>query len=169
MAYARPRTEQGRLAAWIGHLLLQHVEKHPCGEVMVGTAYLLERNSDRVRDPDVSFISNARLPEANRGVSYPEMGPDLAVEIVAPGHKAGDILKEVKEFLSAGSRLVWVVYPRRRQVAIFRPDHSFTRLGLSDRLTGETVLPGFDCSLATFFLPLMSTGPVVPGSPSSST
>ena len=48
------------------------------------------------------------------------MPPDVAVEVVSPGNRLAKIMKKVAEYLEVGVALVWVVYPKRRQVVIYR-------------------------------------------------
>jgi Uma2 family endonuclease len=75
------------------------------------------------------------------------MAPDLAVEVLSPGDRPGEVLAKVADWLTGGARLVWVLDPERRQVRVFRTDGSESLLGESDALDGEDVLPGFSCPL----------------------
>jgi Uma2 family endonuclease len=61
------------------------------------------------------------------------------------------VLHKVGDWLSAGSRLVWVVDPVRRRARVYRADGSESLLGEGDILFGEDVLPGFECSLGEVF------------------
>lgn len=47
-----------------------------------------------------------------------------------------------------GTRLGWLVDPRRREARIFRPDGSMTVTDADGALDGEGVLSGFSCPLA---------------------
>jgi Uma2 family endonuclease len=76
------------------------------------------------------------------------MAPDLAVEVLSPGDRPGEVLGKVGDWLRAGCRVVWVIDPERRQVRVYRTDGSESVLGESDALDGEDVLPGFSCPLA---------------------
>ncbi len=51
------------------------------------------------------------------------------------------------DWLAAGTRIVWVIDPQRRDARVYRQDGSLTVLGSDDSLGGEDVLPGFACSL----------------------
>ena len=51
------------------------------------------------------------------------------------------------DWLAAGTRLVWVVDPQRREARVYRQDGSLAVLGDDDALDGEDVLPGFSCRL----------------------
>jgi len=70
----------------------------------------------RVRQPDVGFISKARLPKLPKRFQIP---PDLAVEIVSPDE---DIFKKAREYLHAGTKMVWAVYTDEKTVHIMQLD-----------------------------------------------
>jgi len=55
---------------------------------------------------------------------------------------------KVSDWLTAGSRVVWVIDPARKRAVIYRDDGSVDLLANQDALDGEDVLPGFSCSLA---------------------
>jgi Uma2 family endonuclease len=80
---------------------------------------------------------------------FADVAPDLAVEVLSPGDRPGDILAKVADWLSAGTRLVWVVDPLRRVARVYRQDGSETIVPADRALEGEEVLPGFACPLET--------------------
>ncbi len=53
-------------------------------------------------------------------------------------------------WLDAGVRLVWVVYPGRREIVAHRPD-SATTFTETDTLKGEDVVPDFELPVACVF------------------
>jgi len=54
--------------------------------------------------------------------------------------------------LAGGTRLVWIVWPKRRRVDVWRPDDvKPTVLGADDSLDGEDVVPGFTYPVARLF------------------
>jgi Uma2 family endonuclease len=55
------------------------------------------------------------------------------------------------DFLQAGTRLLWVLYPGTRTVYVFRQPTDVTRLIASDDPSGEDVLPGFFCRVEELF------------------
>ena len=123
--------------------IANHVYGVRLGRVFAAeTGFTLARNPDTVRAPDVAFISNARLPEPPPP-GFAEMAPDLAVEVLSPGDRAGEVLGKVGDWLEAGCRLVWVIDPARAQGRVYRADGSESLLGGHDALEGEDVLPGF--------------------------
>src|SRR3954447_8935331 len=96
--------------------LRDFLKKHPeigGGVFAAETGFRLARDPDTVRAPDVAYVSHARLHLA-RVPGYPEMAPELVVEVVSPNDAASEIQAKVEEWLGAGAQLVWVLYPANR-------------------------------------------------------
>jgi Uma2 family endonuclease len=74
--------------------------------------------------------------------------PDLAIEVLSPDDRPGELLEKVADYLNAGTPLVWVVDPDRRQARVHRADGTISTVGESEMLDGEEVIPGFTCLLA---------------------
>ena len=76
----------GMVAMKIGARLSIHAEQNELGEVFAAeTGFILTRNPDTVRAPDVAFVANNRLPPEGLPAGFMEAPPDLAVEVVSPG------------------------------------------------------------------------------------
>ena len=112
------------------------------------TGFKLASDPDTVRAPDIAFVTRERLPPPNT-TGYPALAPDLAVEVLSPGDRPGEVLAKVADWLSAGTRLVWVVDPERRLARVYRHDGSEAIVTEEGALDGEDVLPEFGCSLAS--------------------
>lgn len=116
------------------------------------SAVLTERDPDTVRGADVCFYSEARWPRAGVGSGLPPVAPDLVVEVVSPGNRQADILRKAAEFLNAGALMVWLAYPTRRKLAVYRPNEDEPMvLSETDTLEGLPELPGFRCPVSEFF------------------
>jgi Uma2 family endonuclease len=141
----------GRIAWKLAARLSEHVESQDLGILCAAeTGFLLTRDPDTVRAPDIAFISRDRIPEPEP-VEYAELAPDLVVEVLSPDDRPGAVLAKVRDWLDAGTRLVWVVDPARRHVRVFRRDGSESVLAGTDRLDGEDVIPGFSCDVESLF------------------
>jgi Uma2 family endonuclease len=103
------------------------------------------------RSPDVSFIQQERLPQNVR--SYPEIAPDLVVEVASPTDRIYDIQARVQEFQKAGVKLIWMVYPYSRTVDVYRLANGpkFQAYIGEDELVGEDVIPGFTLRVNDIF------------------
>jgi Uma2 family endonuclease len=77
--------------------------------------------------------------------------PELAVEILSPSNRRGEMHAKVADYLAAGSRLVWVVDSARTTVTTYRTLLAPRRLGPSDTLDGEDVLPGLAIPVESIF------------------
>jgi Uma2 family endonuclease len=143
--------EHGRIAMELGRRLANHVATHALGVVYAAeTGFTLARDPDTVRAPDVAFVSRERQPDPPpRG--FPTFAPDLVVEVLSPTDRPGEVLAKVGDWLSAGTRLVWVVDPERREVRVHRHDGSLAMITAAGTLDGEDVLPGFACELTEIF------------------
>lgn len=114
------------------------------------TGFRLSRDPDTVRAPDVAYVGPDRLAEA-RARGFPELAPDFVVEVVSPNDTAAEIQQKMDEWLQAGVRLAWVLYPVTRSAMVYRPDRAVDLLHADDTITAEPVLPGFACRLGDLF------------------
>ncbi len=104
--------------------------------------------------PDVGFVEAAKvaqIPDRRKPVPF---APDLAVEVASPSQDADDMAAKARTYLDGGTRLVWVVWPDRRQVDVWHAGRSVgpvAVLTVDDTLDGEDVVPGFAHSVAAVF------------------
>ena len=106
-----------------------------------------------VRIPDVAFASWARVPGGVVPTEpIPSMAPDLAVEVLSPGNTDAEMTLKRQEYFASGVRLVWLIDPEVRTVAVYTsPDQPAALLTESDTLDAGAVLPGFTLSLRELF------------------
>jgi Uma2 family endonuclease len=151
----------GAEADWTGAQLITRLSNHVMGTNKgwvfgAETGYAcFAGDLNRVRKPDVSFITRARLPRPPKG--YIPIVPELAVEVVSPKDLYSEVQSKVDEYLAAGVLLVWVVDPETLSVAIYDQSGAVRRLRAPEVLTGEDILPGFRCEVADLFLPAEPT------------
>ena len=74
------------------------------------------------------------------------------MEVVSPGDTYTEVEEKVNDWLNAGTRMVLVLNPRTRTVAMYTSRTSVVRLTESDTLEGGAVLPGFTCRVAELFV-----------------
>ena len=142
-----PGFRHGEITVRLTISLGTYVDMHHLGRVVAGDAgFKLQSDPDTVRGADIAFVSWDRMPEKSP-VGFPPLGPDLVVEVLSPGDRPGETLAKIADWLSAGTRLVWVIDPERRLARIYRQDGSESILGEAYALDGEDVLPGFACKL----------------------
>lgn len=142
----------GRVAIRIGHRLDAYVEANDLGEVFAAeTGFRIARDPDTVRAPDAAFIAKGRLPAGELPEGFLDIVPDLVVEVVSPNDTASYVQTKVEEWLRAGVRLVWVLYPDTRSVAVFSGLRNVRVLTQADQLDGGDALPGFTCHVRDLF------------------
>jgi Uma2 family endonuclease len=148
-----PGTHHGEVAGNLGFELSVFVRREGLGQVFPqDTGFKIGHDPDTVRGPDVAFVSAEqldRIPEEG----YAELAPDLVVEVLSPSDRAGEVLAKIADWLAAGTRLAWLIDPRRREARIFRADGSVAVIGEDGVLDGEDVLPGFSCPLSAVLRP----------------
>lgn len=137
-------------AARILAAVLNFVDAHDLGYVQgADGGYTLSPNT--VRIPDVSFISKARVPEIP---SEFVGGPDLAIEVISASESSQDVIKKVRMYFAAGTKLVWAFYPEDEMVYVYRPTEdgfNVQPIDINGTLDGEDVLPGFSLPVKQIF------------------
>jgi Uma2 family endonuclease len=101
--------------------------------------------------PDVGFIvasKAALIADQRKPMPF---APDLAVDVASPEQSLEAMAVKAHTYLGGGTRLVWVVWPGRRQIDVWRSDGSLATLGQKDRLDGEDVVPGFSLPVSDVF------------------
>ena len=103
--------------------------------------------------PDVAFVSHERWPvDLREPKKQPwNIVPDLPVEVISENEKAEDVLEKTRDYLEAGARAVWLIYPSLEVIHVYE---TFTRIRVltrEDVLEGGEVIPGFRLPLATLF------------------
>jgi Uma2 family endonuclease len=131
----------------IARRLAEHAEAGGLGTVLTEGGFLLREDPPTVLGPDIAFVARDRVPEDPMSVVHPRFPPDLVVEIISVGDRGAREHERLLEFLDAGTRLVWLVYPNTRSVMAFGAD-GVRLLRKQDMLDGGEVLRGFRITVA---------------------
>jgi Uma2 family endonuclease len=146
-------SEHGAIIINISVLLGQYVKSNKLGVCFAAeTGFKIASDPDTVRAPDVAFVRRERIPESGIPKKFWPGAPDLAVEVVSPGDTFNEVEEKVEQWLSAGTRAVWIVNPRRRSVSVYRSMTGVARLSEADELEGGEVVPGFRCKVSEIFV-----------------
>lgn len=99
-----------------------------------------------VREPDASWISNARLATvpAEQKERFLPLCPDFVVELRSPSDRLPILQAKMAEYMANGARLGWLIDPANRQVFVYRQGHEAERLDAPDRLSGDPPMAGFE-------------------------
>ena len=140
----------GKTAMRLGVALGQYVLTHQLGEVYAAeTGFLVARNPDTVRAPDVAFIQASRVPPIETDDGWVPVVPDLVAEVVSSGDRVSEGADKVRMWLDAAVRMVLVVQPATRTLEVHQYGQQPVTLHAGDTLDGADVVPGFAASVVT--------------------
>ena len=139
------------LAVTIARFLGNFVDKHKLG-IVLGADGMMRLIPGLVRIPDVSFITFDLLPGGKvPRTAFAELAPDLAVEVISKSNTKKEMANKLREYFDSGVRLVWYVYPQRRELHVHKDVHKSEVLTEFQTLDGNDVLPGFELDLENLF------------------
>ena len=113
------------------------------------TGYWLTPEVERV--PDVSLVRLTKLAALEVFHGSVRGAPDVAIEIISPNEHAGELEREVEQYLAAGVLAVILIYPDSQHVHVHRPRGEARRLGTGDTLEIPELLPGFKLAIDEIF------------------
>lgn len=134
-----PTFLHNRIRDKIARRLSDFVEKKGLGEVIWEMDFRL--GSATVRNPDAAFVTTEQLRHIDVTRTPVDGPPTLAVEVISKGNPAEDTAKKVRQYLRAGCRSVWLVYPGLKRIEI----HSSAGVKAFEapEVLKDEVLPGF--------------------------
>lgn len=139
------------LAAALIYFLKGFLKTHDLG-IVAGADGMQRILPEMVRVPDVSFVCWERLPDGRVPQQpVPELVPDLAVEILSKGNTAAEMERKLRDYFTAGVRLVWYIDPRTRSAMVYTAPERPTPIDADGLLVGGDVLPGFELRLGDLF------------------
>ncbi len=125
---------------------------HPLGFLTSETdVWLGERT---VRRPDVAFYLAGRLKGVDLDCTPLPCAPDLVLEAVSRHDRSEDLMLKTEQYLRAGTRAVWLLYPKIQTAHRYAGIHQAPVVRSAE--AGETLeepemLPGFCLPLQTIF------------------
>lgn len=144
-------SHHGDVANNLAFYLTRHAKANRLGKVKAAeTGFIIERDPDTVRAPDVGFVRADRLHLDQREGFFPGP-PDLAVEVLSPSDSAGEVLEKVQQWLDSGCASVWVADPKRCTISVYRHDRPVRVWREGETLESEPLLPGFALPVSEVF------------------
>ena len=140
--------ETGRRNASITIQLGIWNERVNLGEVFdSSTAFKLPSGADRA--PDLSWVISERWNAltSEQKEKFPPIAPDFVVELRSSSDSLKPLLEKKQEYMNNGVRLGWLINRKDKQVEIYRPENPVEVLSNPSKLSGESVLPGFELKL----------------------
>lgn len=142
----------GRIALKIGSLLFVHVMEKQAGQTYAAeTGFILSKNPDTVRAPDAAYVTAERAAHQSRTEGFFDGAPDLAVEVISPSEAASEIEAKVIDYLDAGTKLIWLIYPQTQTITVHQAPNAIRKLSVDDELTGAPLLPDFSITVRDIF------------------
>jgi len=128
------------------------VEQHKLGMLYPGdTTFVLDGLPAKIglkRRPDIAFVATENIKKA-KGYYYG--APDLAIEIISPSERPGEIRKKLRQYVDYGVKQVWQVYPDNQEIIVHFPDNTSKTYRVGDTISGGDLLPGFSLDVAAVF------------------
>lgn len=127
-------------------------QPEPRGAVCNGEVYFrLSRNPETNVGIDVAYASPELVGKTPRGAKFFDGAPTLAAEVLSPSDTLESIDTKVREYLTNGVRLVWIVDAVDRTVTIYRPGQEPVMVNIEGELTGDPDLPGLRIPAKSIF------------------
>lgn len=150
--------KHGLIVQNLAILVGSYVKKHGLGKTFgAETGFLIDRDPDTVRAPDLAFIARENLPAIEPTEAYWPGAPDLAVEVISPGESTREVLEKTQMWLDSGTKCVWIADPKPESVSVYRSMTDISVYGIKDELDGGDVLPEFRCKVADIFTSVGNT------------
>lgn len=147
--------EHNELASAVYVAIWTHLKAYPeQGRAFSdGLTYVLEGTPDEIyssRLPDVSVMSIEQRQGVQNPKGFAYFAPIIAVEVVSPSETPKILRDKVADYLTYGTREIWVIYPDAQEIILHLADRSTRAYGMGDTLTSN-VLPNFSLPLQELF------------------
>ena len=94
---------------------------YPHGDALLSEVRCLFELTDKVRIPDLAYLTKEQLKEAYQGGNPI---PAFVIEIISPSDRGYRIEAKMHEYVAVGIQVVWHIYPEQKEVRIFTsPKH----------------------------------------------
>lgn len=144
----------GYVAAKVVARLLAYAEPRRLGVALGESALFrvrLPEGHEVIRRADGSFIPTDD-PSSVFGQMVIDGAPPLVVEVVSKHDRYTEVMDKAAVWLDNGAHIVWVLDHEARAF-VHRAGMETEHRGSNDRLSGEDVLPGFECVIRDLYGP----------------
>ena len=140
-----------RAAARLTWRLTQHVEEGNLGEVYTaGTGFLVADVIDKVRSPEIAFLSREHVQEARAAGAVRQGAPDLVAELASAAVPAA-AGQSARSWLKAGTRAVLVLDAAQKTVTVYRGGKAAEVVGQGGFADLSAVVPGWTLRVDDLF------------------
>ena len=140
-----PTRKHQLMVAHLYQRLLVYITQRQLGEVHFAPLRIRVA-SETIREPDVVFLANHRLPEDK---TVPPEGADLAMEVVSPSAESRqrDLVDKRHDYAEAGIAEYWIIDSEASTITVLGLQGSaYIELGSygPGQLAGSKLLPGLE-------------------------
>ena len=144
-----PTEEHGLIAGNIYGFLWQYTRQSGFGRAVIEVRVCMPDDDYNSRQPDLAFFADTTRPVVKRGPVL--QMPDLVIEVKSPDDTYTSMRERAQYYLAHGAKLVWLIYPAKRLVEVYRQNADSDILTADDTLQGDDVLPNFALSVHEIF------------------
>lgn len=105
--------------------------------------------NDATRAPDAAWVASHRLKTLSQDEKekFLPLAPDFAAEVRSQNDARPNLEAKMEEYINNGTQLGWLIDPYEKTVTVYHEDGTTEELDKPTTLSGEPVLPGFECNL----------------------
>jgi Uma2 family endonuclease len=144
-----PTEEHGLIAGNIYGFLWQYTRQSGIGRAAIEVRVQVPEDDYNSRQPDLAVFVDTTRPMVTRGPVL--QMPDVVIEVKSPDDTYASMRERAAYYLAHGARLVWLLYPAKGLVEVYRQSTDGDILTGADTLQGEEVLPGFTLPIREIF------------------
>jgi Uma2 family endonuclease len=146
-----PGPDHGAIEADLGTELNLFVRERRLGRIMTGEVrFRIKGDIHHARMADVAYVTAAKYPSGRPPRKTDATQPDFVAEVISPDDSASMVQEKVRDWLSTGLRLLWLVYPETNQVVVYHVDGSAQTVEHDGVLGGGEVFPGLQLAVRSF-------------------
>jgi Uma2 family endonuclease len=144
-----PTEEHGLIAANLCGFLWQYTRQSGIGRAVIEIRVQVPEDNYNSRQPDLAVFTDTTRPVVTRGPVL--QMPDVVIEVKSPDDTYASMRERAAYYLEHGARLVWLLYPAKSLLEVYRQGADSDILTDADTLDGEDVLPGFSLPVREIF------------------
>ena len=101
------------------------------------------------RSPDASWIPLQKWQSLtpSQQQKFLPLAPDFVIELLSPTDTLEDTQKKMQEYLENGTKLGWLINPKKKQIEVYRQGKETEILDNPQNISGENILPDFQLDL----------------------
>jgi Uma2 family endonuclease len=109
---------------------------------------MLMQTANRTRRADIVYMSGMQLQESHKG----ELSVCAFVaEVISKNDQINEMEEKLAEYFDNGVQVVWVIFPKSKQVKVYRSVRDITVRFGGDICSATPVLPDFEMSVNDIF------------------